>query len=187
MGSYNRYVDKIMRAFLREEEEKEDMGGKKYKVPEYDDSKLFLDIPKSWEQLVARYQPAPWLDNLEFEQSWMTLLKVPQGFPFKRIYCNTDVESDLDFIFKAVLSLGLEKEFKSFDGCFNIRKIRGSKKRWSLHSFGLSVDFNASTNKLGTVGDMHPDIVDIFTAHGWVWGGNFKRSDPMHFQRAWNC
>ncbi len=187
MNAYNDYVDKLMKRLLKEEEETEDMGGKRYPIPEVDDSALFLDIPKSWEQLVDKYQPSPWVDGIGFEHDWMTLWNAPQGFPFKRIYCNTDAAGDLDFIFEDILRLGLEKELKKFDGCFNIRKIRGSKNRWSLHSFGLAVDFNASTNRMKTLGDMHPDVIDIFISYGWKWGGNFKRKDPMHFQRAWNC
>lgn len=185
MIAYNDYIDKLLRRFLRKEEE--ETGTKRYSVPVIDDSDLFTDIPKSWERLCEKYQPLPWEDRLGFEHDWMTLWNAPQGFPFKRIYCNTDVASDLDLIFDGILMEGLEKEIKKFDGCFNIRKIRGSKKRWSLHSFGLAVDFNAATNRMGTFGDMHPDIVTIFESHGWIWGGNFKRKDSMHFQRAWNC
>ncbi len=185
--NYNKYIDKIMMAFLRREEEKEVKEAKRYKVPEPDDTDFFPTVTKSWEELVNKYQPSPWIDGIGFEHDFMTLFNAPQGFPFKRIYCNTDVASDLDFIFEDVLRLGLEKEFKTFDGCFNIRKIRGSKTKYSLHAYGLAVDFNAATNRMGTAGDMHPDVVDIFTACGWRWGGYFKRRDPMHFQRAWNC
>jgi len=184
MNAYNNHIDKLLRGFLREEEETE---VKRYPVPERDDSDLFIHIPDSWERLCEKYQPLPWEDGLGFEHDWMTLWTAPQGFPFKRIYCNTDVASDLDLIFEGILMEGLEEEIKKFDGCFNIRKVRGSKKRWSLHSFGLAVDFNASTNKMGTFGDMHPAVVDIFRCYGWVWGGEFKRKDPMHFQRALNC
>ena len=179
MTAYNDYIDKLLRRFLRKEEEKE--GVKRYPVP-IDDSDSFTHIPKSWEQVVNMYQPSPWEDGLGFEHDWMTLWNAPKGLPFKRIYCNVDLVCDLDLIFDGIFMNGLEKEIKKFDGCFNIRKIRGSKNRWSLHSFGLAIDFNASTNKLGTFGDMHPDIFDIFRSYGWVWGGDFKRKDPMHFQ-----
>lgn len=187
MSAYNSYINKLMSNLLRREELEENPGAKRYPVPVRDDSGLFLDIPKSWEDMVDKYQPSPWVDRIGFEHDWMTLWHAPQGFPFRRIYCNTDVAGDLDLIFDGILMCGLEKELKSFDGCFNVRKIRGSKKRWSLHSFGLAVDFNASTNKMRTFGDMHPEIVSIFETHGWKWGGDFKRKDPMHFQRAWNC
>lgn len=187
MSAYNSYIDRLMKKLLRKEELKENTEPKRYPVPIKDDSDLFLNIPKSWEDLVDKYQPSPWVDRVGLEHDWMTLWHAPQGFPFRRIYCNTDVASDLDLIFDGILMCGLEKELKSFDGCFNIRKIRGSEKRWSLHSFGLAVDFNASTNRMGTLGDMHPEIVDIFRSYGWKWGGDFKRKDPMHFQRAWNC
>ena len=94
----------------------------------------------------------------------------------------------MDAIFDEIAFQGLEKEIKTWDGCFNIRPVRGSRSgRWSLHSFGIALDFNAATNRLETKGDMHPEIVEIFKDFNWAWGGDFRRSDPMHFQRAHNC
>ena len=47
---------------------------------------------------------------------------------------------------------------------------------------GNAVDLNVSTNQLGTEGDMPPRIVEIFERWGFVWGGDWSRPDPMHFE-----
>ena len=152
------------------------------KLPDLD-----LRIPMSWDEVLELYKPHPWEDRLKFELKWMRLYRFPKSFkPARRVYCNKVIIPDLNLIFKRIEEEGLMDFFKTFDGCFNVRKIRGSDK-WSLHSFGLALDFNAFENKVGTKGNMHPKIVEIFESHGWAWGGRFRRKDPMHFQRAHNC
>ena len=71
----------------------------------------------------------------------------------------------------------------TFDGCFNNRPQKGGTKL-STHAWGISVDLNAATNALGTSGDMDARVVEIFKEEGFVWGGEFGRPDPMHFQYA---
>ena len=114
----------------------------------------------------------------------------PDGYPwaFSRLYCNSDLFEDLDWIFAEIINQDIVDSIKSCGGSYNVRPIRGSSSgRWSLHSFGIAIDFNAETNALGTVGDMNPTLVSIFKYSGWAWGGEFSRSDPMHFQRAHGC
>lgn len=74
----------------------------------------------------------------------------------------------------------------TYDGGYCWRTMRGSTSRLSMHAFGGALDFNASTNQMGTVGNMAPELVEFFEARGWVWGGSWKRPDPMHFQLARN-
>jgi len=71
---------------------------------------------------------------------------------------------------------------RTWDGCFNIRKIAGSNK-WSTHSYGISFDIDAAWNKQGKPGDLSYKIVDNIKCGGFDWGGNFGGSsiDPMHF------
>ena len=84
-------------------------------------------------------------------------------------------------VYKGIVLAGLTEKVKSFDGCWNVRKIRGGNKL-SMHSWGIAVDHNAHTNPLGSEGDMDSEIVEIFESEGFCWGGNFKRKDPMHFE-----
>ncbi|MGI8774944.1 MAG: M15 family metallopeptidase [Actinomycetota bacterium] len=70
-----------------------------------------------------------------------------------------------------------------YGGCYVPRFIdRDPSKPLSNHAFGLAVDFNVSTNGLGTRGDMDPRIVQIFMRWGFKWGGVWSRPDPMHFE-----
>lgn len=69
----------------------------------------------------------------------------------------------------------------SFDGTYVWRPKRDGSKL-STHSWAISIDLNASTNQLGTKGDMPGEIIKPFVDEGWEWGGDWLRSDPMHFQ-----
>ena len=53
----------------------------------------------------------------------------------------------------------------------------------STHAWGIACDLNWARNPVGAVGAMHPEIVQIFEYHGFLWGGRFSRvRDDMHFQ-----
>ncbi|HWC15201.1 MAG TPA: M15 family metallopeptidase [Actinomycetota bacterium] len=72
-----------------------------------------------------------------------------------------------------------------YAGCYVPRFIgRDPRRGLSMHAFGLALDLNASTNHLGTRGDMHPDVVRIFQRWGFTWGGIWSPPDPMHFELA---
>lgn len=158
--------------------------------------------PQFFEELVDRYG-CPWQGTAEyheFEQKHMTLWRSevwedrqPAGqtwtLPFKRIYCNRDLLPLLDMTFDVLYLLGLQDELKTFDGCLNVRPIRGTEEspRWSIHSFGLAVDFNASTNPLGGPVSFSPRFLAAMKACGWTCGASFRRADGMHFQWADNC
>ena len=120
------------------------------------------------------------------EAKYMVLWNVPvnlqQGKIPKRIYCNKIMIEPLTKVFSDIISRGLIDELKTWDGCFNIRPIRGYKSVWSLHSWGVAVDINAKTNGLGRKGDMSPALVKCFTDNGFIWGGSWKRLDMCHFE-----
>ena len=96
-------------------------------------------------------------------------------------WCNQLLIPVFSRVYEEITKSSLAKELKSFDGCYNVRYIRGGKEL-SMHSWGIAVDHNASTNLLGTEGDMNRDVVRVFESCGFFWGGNFKRKDPMHFE-----
>jgi hypothetical protein len=99
----------------------------------------------------------------------------------RKIYCNKDAVIPLQTAFVNLINRGLVDELRTWDGCFNIRPMRGGTN-YSLHSWGIAVDMNAKTNAMGTVGDMTPEFVQCWVDAGWDWGGYWDRSDPMHFQ-----
>lgn len=81
-------------------------------------------------------------------------------------------------------SSGLHASLVSFGGCFAYRPQRGSHKL-STHAWGISIDLNPSSNRMGTNGSMHSEVIDMFRMYGFFWGGDFtakERRDPMHFQ-----
>lgn len=92
-------------------------------------------------------------DRLNFERRNMILYDVPQEIndaikvlPSK-IYLNRVLRDPLTKVFRELIAKGLHDEIKTYDGCFNIRKQRGSTAI-SMHSFGIAVDLNAAWNPL---------------------------------------
>ncbi len=95
---------------------------------------------------------------------------------------NQAIAEEVDLACRLIAKEGLWQKLRTFDGAYAFRAQRGSSTKTSLHSFGAALDFNASTNKLGTAGDIDAGIVQLFEACGFTWGGRWKRRDPMHFQ-----
>lgn len=150
---------------------------------------------RSYSAAVERYgrislAPPGWAG----ENKWMRTFAVPEwvdrwintatGKPVTRIYCNKDVHEPLTWALESLRNMGLLHELKTFDGCFNIRTVRGSD-RVSTHAYGLAIDINAFENSLGGHVTFDYAFVSCWTKHGWDWGGTFKRRDGMHFSYAW--
>lgn len=69
-----------------------------------------------------------------------------------------------------------------YGGTYEWRRKRTSSQL-SVHSWGIAIDLNTITNKLGEDGDMHPLVVQAFKDAGFCWGGDFSGTkDPQHFQ-----
>lgn len=104
------------------------------------------------------------------------------GFPGK-IYMNKGLQAPLDAALRNVIGRGFGPEMKTWDGCYIIRNARGLSS-WSLHSWGLAIDVNAATNRLGAKPTLSSGFVKSFTDVGFDWGGIWTRADGMHFQLA---
>lgn len=116
----------------------------------------------------------------------------------KRIYLHKSMIMPLHYAFKSLIETGRVKELKTWDGCYNPRPIRGYEKQWkrcemegmpqagakylSAHAWGLAIDVNAFENQLGNKPKLTSGFVKCFTNQGFIWGGNFKRLDGMHFE-----
>lgn len=146
------------------------------------------------EQAIAKYGPID-PPNWVYEERFMTTMGIPTeiglnwinsvtGHPTGGIYCNIDMETPLFHALYNVRDRGLLSQLRTYDGCFNIRKVRGGDKL-SCHGFGLAIDINAETNKLGTDGDITEELAKCFTDVGFIWGKEFGRKDPMHFTLGW--
>jgi hypothetical protein len=98
-----------------------------------------------------------------------------------KLYCNKDMVIPLSRAFGNVIERGLLSEVKTWDGCFNIRKMRAGKSP-SLHSWAIAIDINAAWNQYGKPPTMSSELVRCFTDAGFDWGGNWSKKDGMHFQ-----
>ena len=128
-----------------------------------------------------------WLKYGDPEQSgkhmvtWQVPATLQRGNIPKKVYCNKDLVAPLQVAFTNLVDRGLVDQLHTWDGCFCIRAKRGSKSM-SLHSWGVAVDVNASTNQMGHQPTLTPAFVACFTDAGLEWGGNWSTPDGMHFQ-----
>lgn len=121
---------------------------------------------------------------------WIKPLPVPDqiilrygGKPVYRIFCNLDIHAPLAKAFQSLIDCGAHLELETFDGCWNVRWIRGMPGVPSLHSFGIAIDFNAKKNPLGGNGTWSDQFIACMKSAGFVYGGDFsKRPDPMHWE-----
>lgn len=130
-------------------------------------------------------QQGKWIHSVAIPEGWFPNWKIG-GHLVKAVACNIDMP--LMAALTAVHDKGLGNLLVTYDGCLNIRPVRGSTHP-STHSYGLAIDLNADLNPLAaTSGGFynHPDFVKCFTDQGFTWGGNFHgRKDSMHFSYAW--
>lgn len=102
------------------------------------------------------------------------------GFP-ARIYCNKAMPPKLEAALRYLIDAGLHQELQSYDGCYIIRSQRGGAQ-WSMHAWGLAVDVNAATNRLGHRPMLSNAFVACWEKAGFLWGGRWRRPDGMHFE-----
>jgi len=128
------------------------------------------------------------LDNgfIKPQQAWVdSNISTASVSIIGEVTCHRLMLPQLQAALSEIESRGLGGELRPGDygGCYVPRFIdRNPELPLSMHAFGLAVDLNVSTNQLGTEGDMNPRIVEIFERWGFVWGGNWSRPDPMHFE-----
>lgn len=100
-----------------------------------------------------------------------------------RAACHIKLEETFTCVFREVYRAGLWNLLTSFGGIYNPRTVTGSQKI-STHAWGIAVDLNVATNKVGMKGDLSPKIIKIFEENGFGWGGRWSKPDPMHLQFA---
>jgi LysM repeat protein len=100
-----------------------------------------------------------------------------------KLYCHRKLISIFENVFSTIQTSGLTKHIKTYGGCYAFRRMR-TNMALSTHSWGIAIDLNPETNALGTKGDLHSSIVDVFENAGFIWGGRWAGAgkDPMHFQ-----
>jgi hypothetical protein len=102
-----------------------------------------------------------------------------------RVTCHRLMLPQLRGALQDVVDAGLAHTLKTYDGCYVPRFIeRNPENSISLHTWGIAIDMDAASNYRGIRGTMHPEVVTIFKRWGFRWGGDWKYTDPMHFELA---
>jgi hypothetical protein len=106
-----------------------------------------------------------------------------------RARCHLKIVADLSAALAEVAGAGLAGAIEvgnanTYGGCYNPRFTRTSGEIGFLsrHSYGMALDTNTQSNCQGCVPAMNCTVVRIFRKHNFAWGGNFRRSDGMHFE-----
>jgi hypothetical protein len=102
---------------------------------------------------------------------------------FGQVTCHRLMLPQLRGALQDVVNAGLASSLHTYDGCYVPRFIeRNPSHAISLHTWGIAIDLDASTNYRGIKGTMDPRVVAIFKRWGFRWGGDWKYTDPMHFE-----
>ncbi len=151
---------------------------------------MFMNKMLSREACIERYGPID-LASQHWPNAniWIRMFEVPPLFPnwrvmhtdaqVKHIACNLDIHRPLGLALGLIIHRGLEKQLFTFDGGWNIRSVRNGNQM-SAHAWGLAIDINADSNRLGEQPSMSQELVSCFTEVGFDWGGRFHRMDGMH-------
>ncbi len=122
--------------------------------------------------------------TIQPDSSWVRNNIVTASVPiFGTVTCHRLMIPQLRGALQAVKDAGLASTIHSYDGCYVPRFIeRNPTHAISLHTWGIAIDIDASTNGRGTKGTMDPRVVQIFKQWGFRWGGDWSYTDPMHFE-----
>ena len=132
----------------------------------------------------APRDPAPYLVVMDLAEFKPALGHVKDYLGNKwscRVYGHKLLDAPLRQAFKRLIDRGFAKELKTFDGCVCVRPMT-SGNGWSVHAWGLALDFNAGTNGYGRRPTLSAGFVKCFTDAGFEWGGKWSTPDGMHFQ-----
>jgi len=132
---------------------------------------------KVWAKQNLVWYPAPfkmvlsW--DLDFEVEWLWM--------HRRIGAVV-----LDALREVVSDLGeqylIDSGWNRWGGCFNFRPQRGDPMVLSSHAMAAAVDINPHLGLMGERSRQPEIITKAFVDRGFVWGGEFKIPDGMHYQ-----
>lgn len=76
-----------------------------------------------------------------------------------------------------------------YGGCYNYRLMRGSKNKWSRHSWAIAIDLDPARNGLKVKWKdaqfskpEYGPMLDIFYKHDFMSYGKDRNYDAMHFE-----
>ena len=109
---------------------------------------------------------------------------------FKRMTLHKKVVHQTLAFWSEIEAKGLLHLVKTYEGSYNPRFIRGSRRTLSNHAWATAFDINYWWNRLGRTPARRGaegsvvELVEIAHKHGFYWGGHFSRGDGMHFEVA---
>lgn len=143
-------------------------------------------------ELLSRFgtprDPAPYLKIIDLKEfaGYLGHVKDFNGNRWScRIYAHELMEAPLKAAFKRLCERGLAGELRTFDGAVCIRPPKGGSMPYSVHAWGLAVDFNAGSNPYGGRPTLSSGFVKSLAENGFEWGGLWSIPDGMHFQLPW--
>lgn len=139
----------------------------------------------------AFFEPYTYIDHgdgmITIDPAWVAANIVRARVPIftGEVVCHRQYVEQLIPALQEVVDQGLAHliDPTQYGGCWVPRHIDWRPDRpLSMHSWGLALDLNVSTNQLGAVPTLDLRIVEIFESYGFAWGGRWSRPDGMHFE-----
>lgn len=146
-------------------------------------------------QIIAKYGQPGNADNF-------TIIQLP--YPMRiawdpkvtvmKMQCHELVADRFEAVFTDLLKTYGFDEIKRlgidlFGGCVNVRTMRGSKTKWSRHSWGIAIDLDPARNQLKWGKDKavfakpeYKPMMDIFYKNGFLNYGIQMNYDFQHFE-----
>lgn len=154
-------------------------------------------VPPVWprQQNVATFYGAMGKSQVLLELPFPMVLAWNQHAVINRFSINEKVAAGAERAFKAMLKeYGLNRlqalNLTLFGGCLNVRKMKGGSN-WSMHSWGIAIDFDPEHNQLRWGRDRaafarpeYKDFFSIWQEEGWIGLGPERNYDWMHIQAA---
>ena len=139
------------------------------------------------------YLSSEGVPSANWEKKILTVITLPSSLPLAwnhkqiatTIRCHKLIAPNL---YKALADAYSMPEvwatINDFGGCYMFRLKRSSTSKLSSHCWAIAIDLDVGDNPFSKTPQVHPKLVEIFKAHGFIWGGLFsgKSIDGMHFE-----
>ena len=141
----------------------------------------------SQDEIKKAYSNFTFKDNkdgsITVDPIWIKANIVSVKTPIAVIQCHKKVK---DVMVAAITECALYfdiSDFKKSGGVWVPRHTLWDKtKPLSRHSWGIAIDVNVSKNCYGIKPNQPQQLIQAFKSRGFVWGGDWKTPDGMHFE-----
>lgn len=124
--------------------------------------------------------------SVEPDPRWVAANSRTETVPILgRVTCHRVMLPQLRAALSEIVARGFQAAIDPRDdgGCYVPRFLDHDPERGlSLHTWGIALDMNVVTNQRGTIGQLNRRVVSIFKRWGFAWGGDWKWTEPMHFE-----